>query len=583
MDIIGILSFFGGVALFLFGMHVMGEAIKRETGGSMEQVLHNLTASRFKGLLLGTGVTAVVQSSAATSVIVLGFLNAGIMTLQNAIPVIMGANIGTCATSWILCLNSISGESLWVRLVSPDCFVPLLAAIGMGLLLSSKNNNRRRDVAEILIGFSVLMYGMDILSGALRPLTQSASFAEAITLFSNPFIGILIGFGITCATQSSSASIGILQAVSATGAITFSEALPIILGVNIGAEVIVVLSAAGGNKDSKRAAAVAMLYNIIGALIVQVAFLALDALFHPGLSNMRMGYIPVAVTHTLYKILIALLLMPFTKQLIALSRVLIRDGQENSLFQGLDERFLDTPSMAIARCRDLGNRMADLARENLLQALDTLVSYDAKKMEEIVRTEELLDEFEDKLGTYMAKLSGRQMTDADAHELAKFLHCIGDFERIGDHALNVAESAQEIHDKGLRLSEEARRDLSTLIAAVREMLEKTIHAFLTNDTEEAMTVEPLEEVIDQLKITLKNRHITRLQHGDCTTLQGFVFSDLLINLERISDHCSNVAIFVIQSRGDSVDTHDYVLNLKTKRREEYDRMVQQYSEKYVVG
>ena len=239
--------------------------------------------------------------------------------------------------------------------------------------------------------------------------------------------------------------------------------------------------------------------------------------------------------------------------------------------------------MAIARCRDLGNRMADLARENLLQALDTLVSYDAKNMEEIVRTEELLDEFEDKLGTYMAKLSGRQMTDADAHELAKFLHCIGDFERIGDHALNVAESAQEIHDKGLRLSEEARRDLSTLIAAVREMLEKTIHAFLTNDTEEAMTVEPLEEVIDQLKITIKNRHITRLQHGDCTTLQGFVFSDLLINLERISDHCSNIAIFVIQSRGDSVDTHDYVLNLKTKRREEYDRMVQQYSEKYVVG
>lgn len=581
MDNVGILSFFGGVALFLFGMHIMGEAIKRETGGRMEQVLHNLTASRFKGLLLGTGVTAVVQSSAATSVIVLGFLNAGIMTLQNAIPVIMGANIGTCATSWILCLNSISGESLLVQLISPDCFVPLLAVLGMGLLLFSKNN-RRRDVAEILIGFSVLMYGMDFLSGALRPLTQSASFAEALTLFSNPFIGILIGFGITCATQSSSASIGILQAVSATGAITFSEALPIILGVNIGAEVIVVLSAAGGNKDSKRAAAIAMLYNIIGALIVQTAFLAVDALFHPGLSGMHMGYISVAVTHTLYKILIALLLMPFTKQLIALSRLLIRDGQENSLFQGLDERFLDTPSMALARCRDLSNRMANIAEENLLQALDTLETFDPKKMEQIVRTEQLLDEYEDKLGTYMAKLSGRQMTDADAHELAKFLHCIGDFERIGDHALNVAESAQEIHDKALHLSEEARQDLSTLFDAVREMLGKTIHAFLTNDLAEAMTVEPLEEVVDQLKITLKNRHISRLQHGDCTTLQGFVFSDLIINLERISDHCSNIAIFVIQSRGNSVDTHDYVLNLKTKQREEYDRMVRAYSQKYAV-
>lgn len=576
------ITFLGGVALFLFGMHVMGEAIGREAGGRMKSVLENLTANRFKGLLLGTAVTAVIQSSAATCVMVLGFVNSGIMSLSSSIPVIMGANIGTCATAWLLSLNSISGQSFILRLINPDCFVPVLAVVGAFITMFTKSD-RKRDAALIMLGFAVLMQGMDVMSDAMSPLTGSERFAGLLTVFSNPFIGILIGFVITCITQSSSASIGILQAVSAVGAIRFNTALPILLGINIGAMVIVQLSAVGGNKDAHRAAAIALIYNIIGAVVVQAVWSGANVLFHPALGDYQMGYVSVAVAHTVYKILISVLLLPFSKQLIALSKVFFKDGPEDEKFSMLDDRFMSTPTIAVRLCTELTGEMAMMARDSIFQAMDmNQRGYDESTARAVSEAESMVDTYEDKLGTYMAKLSGRSMTLSDSSEMARLLHCISDFERISDHAVNICAVSREMYEKNIRFSDEAQSELLVMYDAVREILSMTTDAFLNNDVTLAKQVEPLEQVIDQLKNRMRDNHVRRLQGGSCTTLLGFVFTDLVTCFERVADHCSNVAICVIQISNSSLDTHGYVLDLKNSRDAEYQTLYAQYKQKYLV-
>ena len=581
MDIFGVFRFLGGIALFLFGMHVMGDALAREAGGRLRTVLENLTSSQPKGLLLGTGIAAVIQSSAAACVMVLGFVNSGIMNLRSAVAVIMGANIGTCATAWILSLNSISGDSFFLRLINPDSFVPILAIIGAMILLFTKSD-RKKDGAMIALGFAVLMYGMDFMSAALEPITGTAEFADVLTLFSNPFVGILIGFVLAVVTQSSSASIGILQAVSAVGVVSFSSALPLIIGINIGAMVIVQLSAVGGTRDARRAAVISIVYNIIGGVIVQVAWSLGNSIFHFGLAEVRMGYVPVAIVHTVYKTIIALLQLPFTDLLIRISRMFVPEGEEEEKFQMLDERFLKTPSLAVGRCTELTNEMGEMVRENILRALPLLEKFDEGSARRVAASEDLVDKYEDKLGTYMARLSGTHMTDSDSRELSRLLHCIGDFERISDHAMNLTETAQEKHIKDLHFSGAAESELCVMYGAVTEIVEMTVEAFIKNDASLARRVEPLEEVIDELTDQMKARHVARLQRGECTTLLGFVLQDMITDFERVADHCSNIAICVIQVQRSAYDAHIYLNTLMASDDESFRTDYAAFQKKYML-
>ncbi len=581
MDIFSVFTILGGIALFLFGMHVMGEAIAREAGGALRSILENLTSNPLKALLLGTGVSAIAQSSAATSVMVLGFVNSGIMALKSGVAVIMGANIGTCATAWILSLNSISGESFIIRLISPDSFVPVLAIIGAVIIVFSKHE-RRRDAALVMLGFAVLMYGMGFISDGLKPLTATAGFSELLTLFSNPFIGVLLGFAIAMATQSSSASVGILQAVSSVGDVRFETALPIIIGINIGATIIVMVSAAGGTRDARRAALIALLYNIIGAVIVLGLWSALNAVFRFPLADAAMGYVPVAIVHTVYKTVIALIQLPFIDRLIAVSRLIIPEGPEEEKFQMLDDRFLKTPALAVGRCTELTREMGEMTRDNLLRSLELVMKYDDAKLRAVAATEDLVDKYEDKLGTYMAKLSGTRMNEAERQELSRLLHCIGDFERISDHAMNIAETADERQRKGLRFSTAAEEELEVMYGAVREIVELTTQAFIDDDDALAQKVEPLEEIIDELTDQLKARHIARLQRGECTTLLGFVFQDAITDFERVADHCSNIAICIIQVKRSAYDAHIYKDTLMASDDASFRREFAQYQKKYAL-
>lgn len=580
MDIFGVFEFLGGIALFLFGMRLMGEAIGREAGG-LRTMLENLTSNQVTSLALGTGVAGVIQSSAAVCVMVLGFVSSGIVVLKSAVAVIMGANIGTCATAWILSLNSISGQSFILRLLNPDSFVPLLAIAGAMILMISKSD-RKKDLALIMLGFSVLMYGMDFMSAALKPITGTAEFATMLTLFSNPFIGIVIGFVVAVVTQSSSASIGILQAISAVGDVKFETALPIILGINIGAMIIVLISAAGGSRDVRRAAFIAILYNALGALVVQIAWSIINAIWHPALASMSMGYVSVAATHTIYKIIIALIFLPFVDQMIAISKKLIPDGAEEEKLQLLDDRLLKSPAIAVGRCTELSCEMGETACNNIVHALDILSVYDEAAVRQVAAAEDKVDRYEDKLGTYMAKLSGTQLNGSDRRELSRLLQCIGDFERISDHAQNIAETAQEKQRKNLRFSPSAEQELNVMYSAVREVVTITARAFGTNDELLARSVEPLEEVIDGLTEQMKARHIARLQRGDCTTLLGFILQDLITDLERVADHCSNIAICIIQSKRSTYDVHIYLDKLKASDDEQFRELYAEYLREYTL-
>lgn len=585
MDVFNVLTLIGGLALFLYGMNIMGSGLERLAGGKLEKIFEKLTSNPLKAVLLGTAVTAVIQSSSATTVMLVGFVNAGIMKLHRAIGVIMGANIGTTVTAWILSLSGISGDSFWIKMLKPSSFSPILAIIGVAILTFSKNG-KKKDVATILIGFAVLMFGMDMMSGAVEPLKDVPEFAEILLWFKNPILGVLAGALLTAIIQSSSASVGILQALSSTGAITFGSALPIILGQNIGTCVTALLSSIGTSKNAKRVAVTHLYFNIIGTFLFLGIFYTLNFFIDFSFIDSTVGAKEIAIVHSIFNISTTMVLLPCTKLLEKLAYLTIKDkpGEKKvdieQQFRILDERFLQSPAFAIEKCRDLTNKMGEIAKESIDMAIDIAVNkYDSQKAEQINANESAVDMFEDRLGTYLVKLSGQDMSLKDSQSVSTLLHVIGDFERISDHAKNMVEVAEEKHQKNLDFSAQATKELNVICSAVREVLNIALSAFEKNDLDTACRVEPLEEVVDRLRTTLKNRHVKRLQAGECTIEMGFIFTDLLTNLERVSDHCSNIAVCLIQADDEAFDTHEYIKMIKNSG-SGFDSMVESYSSEF---
>ena len=585
MGIADVISLLGGIALFLYGMAVMGDNLKKVAGSKLELVLYKLSGTPLRGVLLGTGVTAVIQSSSATSVMVVGFVNSGMMKVRQAIGVIMGAILGTSITDWILCLNSLSGGSGWVDLLSTATLTGLFAIVGI-LLRMMKKKPSRKYVGNILLGFAVLMYGMTAMSGAVAPLKESPEFIAILTTFSNPLLGILVGLVFTSVLQSASAAVGILQVLSGTGAITFQIALPIIMGIAIGAAVPVLLSALGANISGKRTAFVYLLIDVLGAAIWAVIFYGANAIVHFTFMNAVMTTVTVALMNTLFRLATLLVLMPAIPLMEKLVIWLIPDKENELLEQHdmdrLEERFLQHPALAIEQSRLVTDSMAEKARDNLLRAMHLRKEYSERGFEQVDEVEQLIDRYEDKLGTYLMKLTARSLSPEQTEEVAKYLHTISDFERISDHACNVADVCQEIDEKKIEFSESARHELQVLEGAVTEILAISIEAFTGGNLQLAARVEPLEEIIDGLCDEMKSHHVDRLQQGLCTLNQGFVFNDLLTNYERVADHCSNIAVAVIEVESDSFDTHEYLNSVKAVKDASFARFYDEYKQKYSI-
>ncbi len=585
MDIFSVLTLLGGLAMFLYGMNVMGTGLEKLAGSKLEKIFERLTSNPFKAVLLGLGVTAVIQSSSATTVMLVGFVNAGLMKLHQAIGVIMGANIGTTVTAWILSLSGIKGDNILLKMLTPSSFSPIFAVIGICLLMFAKSG-KKKDIASIMIGFALLMFGMDMMSGAVAPLKDVPEFTNIITLFSNPVLGVLTGAILTAIIQSSSASVGILQALSATGAIKFGAAMPIILGQNIGTCITALLSSIGANKSAKRVAIVHLYFNVIGTVLFLTVFYTLNAFLDFSFINETVNGVNIAVVHTIFNLSTTVILLPFIKQLEKLAYLTIRDTKESVKTDDdptrlLDDRFLLTPSVAVEQSRNVAAQMAKVSKSSLYQAIDLLGKYNESAAEEIKQEESLVDVYEDKLGTFLVKVSGTDLPTKDSQFVAKLLHIIGDLERISDHARNLVENAKEMSYKGIEFSESAKKELKVITDAVKEILDLAISAFENQNINDALLVEPLEEVIDRLRTRLKNRHIRRLQRGECTIELGFVFSDLLTNLERVADHCSNIAACLIQADDESFDTHEYVHAVKSSG-EAFDGQVDKYLIKYAL-
>lgn len=578
------MSLLGGVALFLFGMTLMGEGLKKVAGNKLELVLYRLSGTPIKGVLLGTGVTAVIQSSSATSVMVVGFVNSGMMKLGQAISVIQGALIGTSITGWIICLSSVEGTG-WVSLFSTSTLSAVVAVVGIILRMFSKRS-ADQHVGDILLGFAVLMFGMQAMSGAVAPLKQSAAFIQLLVTFSNPVIGILVGALFTSVIQSSSAAVGILQALSMTGAVTFATAYPIILGIAIGAAVPVLLSAIGAKADGRRAAFSYLLIELLGVVACALIYYIADAIFGLGINSWVVNPVRIATVNSLFRLATAVLLVPFNRQIRGLVTLLVKESKgEKSINRELDrleERFLQHPALAIEQSRLTVNSMARAAEGNLKAAVKLMSDYSEEDRQRIEQTEELVDLYEDRLGTYLVRITARELDAKQNESVSKYLHTLSDFERISDHAMNIAEAAQEIHSKKLRFSEDVRRELAVLTGAMLEILELAVSAFVESDIEKAYVVEPLEERIDILCDEMKIRHIDRIQQGLCSLSQGFVFNDILTNFERVADHCSNLAIAMIELHGDSYDTHSYVINLKELHSHNFDALYEHYTEKYSI-
>ena len=585
MGIADVISLLGGIALFLYGMAVMGDNLKKVAGSKLELVLYKLSGTPLRGILLGTGVTAVIQSSSATSVMVVGFVNSGMMKVRQAIGVIMGAILGTSVTGWILCLNSLSGGSGWVDLLSTATLTGLFAIVGI-LLRMMKKKPSRKYVGNILLGFAVLMYGMTAMSSAVAPLKESPEFIAILTTFSNPLLGILVGLVFTSVLQSASAAVGILQVLSGTGAITFQIALPIIMGIAIGAAVPVLLSALGANISGKRTAFVYLLIDVLGAAIWAVIFYGANAIVQFTFMNAVMTTVTVALMNTLFRLATLLVLMPAIPLMEKLVIWLIPDKENELLEQHdmdrLEERFLQHPALAIEQSRLVTDSMAEKARDNLLRAMHLRKEYSERGFEQVDEVEQLIDRYEDKLGTYLMKLTARSLSPEQTEEVAKYLHTISDFERISDHACNVADVCQEIDEKKIEFSESARHELQVLEGAVTEILAISIEAFTGGNLQLAARVEPLEEIIDGLCDEMKSHHVERLQQGLCTLNQGFVFNDLLTNYERVADHCSNIAVAVIEVESDSFDTHEYLNSVKAVKDASFARFYDEYKQKYSI-
>ncbi|MEA4913990.1 MAG: Na/Pi cotransporter family protein [Christensenella sp.] len=582
MTIFDILSMLGGLALFLYGMHLMSVSLENMSGGVLERALERSTSSKWKALLLGTLATAIIQSSSATTVMTVGFVNGGIMTLNQAVGIIMGANIGTTATAWILSLTGLQGSSLLIQLLKPTSFTPVLAVIGVIMAMFSKKQ-KQKTIGSVLCGFAVLMYGMHMMSSAVKPLADMPEFVSIMTRFSNPLLGVLTGAVITGIIQSSSASVGILQALSLTGGVTYGIAIPIIMGQNIGTCVTALLSCIGASKNAKRTAMVHLYFNIIGTVIFLTLFYTLNSILHFTFLDDVLDPANIAVIHTSFNILATAVLLPASSILVKLAKITIPDKAAKEEEWPLDERFLDMPAFALEQCKNVMERMATLSRDTLLMALGTIENYDAKTIATVVANEDEIDKYEDRLGTYLVQLSTRQLMEKDSNEIGMFLHMIGDFERISDHAVNLTEVSQEMHDKKISFSDAAKAEIRVFSNALSEILNNAVEAFLNENLDEARLVEPLEEVIDAIEADIRARHVERLKEGTCTIELGFVLSDLLTNMERVSDHCSNIAATMIQTKNDTFDMHSYLQSVKAADgNEEFTAHVKEYSEKFAL-
>ena len=581
MDLFQFLNMIGGLSLFLFGMNLMGQALERRAGSGMRTLLSRMTTGKAAGFLTGCGVTAVIQSSSATTVMVVGFVNSGLMTLRQAIHVIMGANVGTTVTAWVLSLGGISGDSIVVQLLKPTSFTPVMALIGVVLLLFSKSS-KKKDSGTILLGFAVLMFGMDAMTGAVSGLAEVPAFRELFLMFRNPLLGLLAGAVLTGIIQSSSASVGILQALAATGQVPFSAAIPIIMGQNIGTCVTALLSSVGANRNARRAAFVHLSFNIIGSTVLLTVFSLVQGLFHPAIFAGPADQFNIAIAHTAFNLLCVAMLTPASQLLEKLAMRVIPDAREPEKNARLDERLLATPPLALAQCEKQASSMAEEAVTALEEGLQAFETYSPALAEEIRRREDKTDRAEDRLGNYLIRLSAQPLSQADSEEAAKLLKVIGDFERIADHAVNLLDSAEELRGKQLAFSEAARRELSVLTAAVREVLQLALTAFTKNDLEAAFQVEPLKEVIDGLKEQLRTRHILRLQKGECQVETGFVWSDLLTSLERAADHSSNIAGCVIDADQHRLDLHQ-TLRAVRQESEDFRQAYRAYVEKYALS
>ena len=583
MDIFNVLTMIGGLALFLYGMHIMGDGLAKVSGGKLEEILEKFTSNPLRAVLLGAGVTAVIQSSSATTVMVVGFVNSGIMKLTQAVGIIMGANIGTTVTSWILSLTGIEGDSVLLKMLKPSSFSPILAAIGVAFILFAKST-KKKDVGTILAGFAILMTGMDTMSGAVKPLAEVKEFTDLFLAFgSNPLLGVIAGAVLTAIIQSSSASVGILQALCKTGAVTFSSALPIIMGQNIGTCVTALLSAIGANKNARRAAFVHFYFNLIGTIIFMAGFYAIHALIGFGFMGEAANEMGIAVIHTCFNIVATSILLPFKGVLVKLATLTVRDDAQEEEKDGLrvlDERFLEKPAFAIAQAKKAAVDMAKAAKEALFLSIDLIDKYDKTGAKRVSELEELVDHYEDELGNYLMKISNADLSNKDSQTVSMMLHCIGDFERISDHACNIMETAKEANSKEETFSDKAKEELVIYENAIREILDMTCKVFETEDTSLAVLVEPLEEVIDTLNDEVKKKHVKRLRKGKCTIELGFVLSDLTTNFERVADHCSNVAVSVIQTREDEFEAHEYLDNLKGEDNVEFVEQYKKYRKKY---
>lgn len=588
MDIFGVLSLIGGLAIFLYGMDLLGEGLTGASGGKLEKILEKLTSSPIKAVLLGAGVTAVIQSSSATTVMVVGFVNSGIMKLSQAVGVIMGANIGTTITSWILSLTGIESSNIFISLLKPTSFSPVLAAVGIIFLMFLKKDSLKNP-GKIMIGFALLMYGMDAMSSSVAPLAEVPQFASILTAFSNPVLGMLAGMLFTAIIQSSSASVGILQALCSTGILSYATALPIIMGQNIGTCVTALLSSIGATKNGKRAAIIHLYFNVIGTVTFMIVFYALNAVIHFSFLNLTAQEFGIAVIHTTFNIITTAYLLPLRKVLEKLAYATIKldddekrimDRRSENEFALLDDRFLEAPSLAVEHCKQVINKMADISRESLFISMSLIGVYDEEQALRVGELETRADKYEDALGTYIMKISTKNLKKEDSEMLNVMLHCIGDFERISDHACNICDSARELQQKNMQFSPKAETELDILSSAVREAVDISFDAFKSNSKNEADKVEPLEELIETLAVELKARHIRRLREGKCTIELGFAHSDILNNLERVADHCSNIAVDVIQSDQLEFDAHEYLDGIKNKDNQQFARDYKAYKEKY---
>lgn len=586
MTIFDALSMVGGLALFLYGMHIMGEGLSKASGGKLETLLEKLTNNRLKAVLVGAGVTALIQSSSATTVMVVGFVNSGIMKLSRAVGIIMGANIGTTATSWLLSLSSIDGSSFLVQLLKPANFSPILAVIGVIFIMFCKSE-KKKDVALILIGFAILMTGMDTMSAAVAPLKDVPEFTNILTMFSNPVLGLLAGAILTAIIQSSSASVGILQALCATGAIGFSTALPIIMGQNIGTCVTAMLSSVGGSKNARRTALVHLYFNLIGTILFMIGFYALNGVVHFAFMEQSIDAAGIATIHTVFNVVATCILLPFGSVLEKLAVMSVPDDAvktERSDFENnirvLDARFLDTPGYAISMAKSVTIKMAEAVYESMMLAMNLIKEYNEEAGVRVLELEEEVDRYEDLLGDYLLKISSKDLSEKESHQLTVMLHCINDFERIADHAINIKESAEEKFTKGLQFSEKAAMELEIFAAAIQEIVDITVSMFKNDDLNMASRVEPLEEIIDDLSVDMKTRHVTRLRKGACTIELGFVLQDLTTNFERVADHCSNIALYVLQENEEHIDAHEFMDNIKKSGDIAFERQKMYYRNRY---